>query len=119
MSSRTNDRVFPTLIDSEVNYLAFDIASVDYHIALYGRLQLMEQKPNVTACDAFIAHHQDYDPTIHEKIDNSQYGNYLTWPTYIRNAIDHPDSGRQYTPEDLHKSIQLLRKLCSPYRNTP
>lgn len=119
VSSRINDRVFPTLIDSEVNYLAFDIASVDYHIALYGRLQLMEQKPNVTACDAFIAHHQDYDPTIHEKIDNSQYGNYLTWPTYIRNAIDHPDSGRQYTPEDLHKSIQLLRTLCSPYRNTP
>lgn len=117
--SRTNDRVLPTLTASEVNYLAFDIASVDYHIALYGRLQLMEQKHRIAACDTFIAQHQDYDPTIHEKIDNSQYGNYLTLPTYIRNAIDHPDSGRQYTPEDLHKSIQLLRKLCYPHRNTP
>lgn len=117
--SRTNDRVLPTLTASEINYLAFGIASVDYHIALYGRLQLMEQKHSISACDTFIAHHQAYDPTIHEKIDNSQYGNYKTWPTYIRNTIDHPDSGRQYMPEDLHKSIQLLRELCYPHRNTP
>lgn len=117
--SRTNDRVLPTLTASEINYLAFGIASVDYHIALYGRVQLMEQQHSIFACDTFISHHQDYDPTTHEKIDNSQYGNYKTWPTYIRNAIDHPDSGRQYTPEDLHKSIQLLRKLCYPHRNTP
>ena len=117
--SYTNDRVLPTLIASEVNYLAFDIVSVDYHIALYGRLQLMAQKDRIGACDSFIAQHQDYDSTIHEKIDNSQYGNYTTWPTYIRNAIDHPDSGRHYTPEELRKSIQLLRKLCYPYRNNP
>jgi len=116
--SRTNDRVLPTLMASEINYLAFGIATVDYHIALYGRVQLMEQKQSISACDTFIAHHQDYDQAIHEKIDNSQYGNYKTWPTYIRNAIDHPDSGRQYMMEDLHKSIQLLRKLCYPHRNT-
>ena len=116
--SRTNDRVLPTLTASEINYLAFGIASIDYHTALYGRLQLMAQKHRIAECDAFIAQHQDYVPTIHEKIDTSQYGNYTTWPTYIRNAIDHPDSGRQYTPDDLHKSIKLLRKLCYPYRNT-
>lgn len=117
--SRTHDRVLPTLTASEINYLAFGIASVDYHIALYGRLQLMEQKHSITKCDDFIAQHQEYDPTIHQKIDNSQYGNFKTLPTYIRNAIDHPDSGRIYTPEDLNKSIQLLRKLCSPHGNTP
>lgn len=117
--SRTNDCVLPTLTASEINYLAFGIASVDYHIALYGRVQLMEQKHSISACDTFIAQHPNYTPAIHEKIDNSQYGNYQTWPTYIRNAIDHPDSGRQYMPEDLHKSIQLLRKLCYPHRNTP
>lgn len=117
--SRTEDRVLPTLTASEVNYLAFGIASVDYHIALYGRVQLMEQKHRITECDSFIAQNQDYDSTIHEKIDNSQYGNYITLPTYIRNAIDHPDSGRRYTSEDLHISIQLLRKMCYPYRNTP
>jgi len=117
--SCTDEQVLPTLTASEINYLAFGIASIDYHIALYGRIQLMEQIHSISACDTFIAQQQDYDPIIHEKIDNSQYGNYQTWPTYIRNAIDHPDSGRQYTPEDLHKSIQLLRKLCFPHRNTP
>ena len=117
--SRTNDRVLPTLTASEINYLAFGIASVDYHIALYGRLQLMTQKHRIAECDAYIAGHADYDPAIHAKFDNSPYGNYSTLPTYIRNAIDHPDSGRQCTPEDLHKSIELLRKLCYPYKNAP
>lgn len=117
--TRTNERVLPTLTASEINYLAFGIASVDYHIALYGRLQLMEQKHRIMECDTFIAQHQDYDPAIHQKIDNSQYGNYLTLPTYIRNAIDHPDSGRQYAPVDLFRSIELLRKMCYPYRNIP
>lgn len=68
--SRTTDRILPTLTASEINYLAFGVASVDYHIALYGRLQLMEQKDRIAACDAFIAQHPDYNPTIHEKIDN-------------------------------------------------
>lgn len=117
--TRTSDRVLPTLTASEINYLAFGIPSVDYHIALYGRLQLMEQKHRIAECDSFIAQHQDYDPALHEKIDHSQYGNYTTLPTYIRNAIDHPDSGRYYTSEDFHRSIQLLRKLCYPHRNTP
>jgi len=117
--SHTNDRVLPTFTASEINYLAFGIMSVDYHIALYGRLQLMTQKSRIIDCDGFISNSSDYDSTIHEKIDNTQYGNYSTLPTYIRNAIDHPDSGRQYTSEELHKSIELLRKLCYPYRNSP
>ena len=106
----------PILTASEVNYLAFDIASVDYHIALYGRLQLLSQKHRIAECDTFIAQQQDYDPAIHEKIDTSSYGNYTTLPTYIRNAIDHPDSNRRYTLEDLNNSICLLRKLCASYR---
>lgn len=116
--SCTEERVLPTLVASEVNYLAFGIESIDYHIALYGRLQLMENKHSVAACDNFIAQHHDYDSNIHGKTDTSQYGNFKTWPTYIRNTIDHPDSNRHYTPEEFHKSIQLLRKMCYPYRNT-
>lgn len=117
--SRTDERVLPTLTASEINYLAFGIASVDYHIALYGRLQLMAQKHRIIDCDAFIVQQPDYDRAKHERIDNSAYGNFSTWPTYIRNAIDHPDSGRQFTLEELQKSIELLRKLCYPYRNIP
>lgn len=117
--TKTNDCVLPTLTSAEINYLAFGIPSIDYHIALYGRLQLMTQMHRIADCDRYIVQHQDYNATLHEKIDNTQYGNYTTLPTYIRNAIDHPDSGRQYTQTELMNSIVLLRKLCHPYRNVP
>ena len=38
--------------------------------------------------------------------------NYQTLPTYIRNAIDHPDSGNTFTDEELNISIELLVELC-------
>lgn len=31
---------------------------------------------------------------------------------YIRNAIDHPDSGNIYTKEELRTSIEFLIELC-------
>lgn len=37
---------------------------------------------------------------------------YQTLPTFIRNSIDHPDSGYSYTENELRKSIELLIKLC-------
>lgn len=44
----------------------------------------------------------------------SQYGNtqYETLCTYIRNAIDHPDSDNTYTKEELRTSIEFLIELC-------
>ena len=70
--------------------------------------------------DAYIENQTAYyDPTIHEKIDNTRYGNFKTWPTYIRNAIDHPDSMRTYSETEFAKSIELLRLLCKNYTATP
>lgn len=53
---------------SEINYLAFGIASIDYHIALYGRLQSVTQKHRIVECDAFISQHPNYNATLHEKL---------------------------------------------------
>lgn len=116
----TADRVLPTLSASEVNYLAFDIKSVDYHIALYSDLQVKTGLSRIPDIDAYIANQTAYyDPAIHEKIDNTRYGNFKTWPTYIRNAIDHPDSLRTYSEDDFTRSIELLRALCKNYTATP
>ncbi len=117
-SKRADECVLPSLTASEINYLAFGIKSIDYHIALYGDLQTQTGKSNIRDMDNYIATQAEYDATLHQKIDTT-YGSYQTLPTYIRNAIDHPDSGRSYTDEELSISITLLRDLCKRHRFAP
>ena len=102
----------PVITSAEINYLAFNLPSIDYHIQLYGYLQSKTQKHRISECDSFIATQPQYDPVKHEKIDFYNGQSFQTLPTYIRNAIDHPDSGRQYTEEELEESIRLLIELC-------
>lgn len=118
-ADKIHDRVLPTIMAAEVNYLAFDIKSIDYHIALYGDLQSQTGKTRIVDMDSYIETQPEYNNLVHEKDDNTSYGHYKTLPTYIRNTIDHPDSGRVYTEEDLEKSIVLLRAICKRLRNIP
>ena len=111
--------VLQTLNAAEINYLAFGILSVDYHIALYGYLQSKYGLDSIRACDTYIERKSPiYQRALHEKIDNYVNSNgkttvYKTLPTYIRNYIDHPDGNRQpYTESELEESIKLLIELC-------
>lgn len=108
----TAPSVLPTITSAETNYLAFNIVSIDYHIQLYGYLQAKTQKHKIKECDNYIKNHPSYDSNKYGKM--SQYGNtqYETLCTYIRNAIDHPDSGNTYTKEELRTSIEFLIELC-------
>ncbi|MBE5858238.1 MAG: ATP-binding protein [Lachnospiraceae bacterium] len=105
--------VLPTITNAETNYLAFDIIMIDYHIQLYGYLQTLIQKEKIIECDKFIEEHHLYNPAKHERLYEYKKKNYKTICTYIRNAIDHPDSGKEYTDEDLRISTELLRAICS------
>lgn len=109
----TAPNVLPTITSAETNYLAFGVASTDYHIELYGYLQAKSGNHRIDDCDRYITQQPQYDRTKHERIDNSyQNHSYKTLPTYIRNAIDHPDNPRPYSEEDLETSIKLLMDLC-------
>lgn len=108
----TAPNVLPYVTAAETNYLAFGVSSVDYHIELYGYLQSKTGKHGIEECDIYISQQSQYDTRIHEKIDSYNRHNYQTLPTYIRNAIDHPDSGRTYTEYELKTSIELLIELC-------
>lgn len=111
----TAPNILTCITAAETNYIAFNIASVDYHIELYACLQAKSGKYNIAECDQYIASQiQFYDATKHEKIDHQchRHKQYQTLPTYIRNAIDHPDSGKKYTEEELKRSIELLIDLC-------
>ena len=103
--------VLPNITAAETNYLAFNIASIDYHIELYGYLQSKEGKHKIKDCDDFIRTHKLFDSSKYEKISAYKTSQYFTLPTYIRNAIDHPDSGNTYTNDELRKSIEFLIEI--------
>lgn len=105
--------VLPSITDAEVNYNAFGVSTTDYHIQLYGCLHnKINPDASIMECDRYIRQSPDYNAAIHDKSYIYNNRTYQTLPTYIRNAIDHPDSGHRYTEEELKTSIELLIKLC-------
>ena len=121
-----NGTIEPTRVDApsklsvitaaETNYLAFGICSVDYHIELFAALQQRRGSVDLKAVDQQILSSPVYDPTKHSKpfvcVDAKGVKHEdKTLPVYIRNGIDHPESGRTYTVEELRISIELLRDL--------
>ncbi len=112
---------FITKTSAEVNYVAFDISSVDYHQMLYAHLQDSTNKNSKKECDEYIEKSCHYNKTEHEKLSSHNKTNYKTLPTYVRNAIGHPyekdKSGnrrgkkKEYNEDDLRTSIELMRKI--------
>ena len=118
------DRVLPRVSTAEINYLAFHLPSIEYHVELYGYLQIKEGSAagrdlNVMETDTFIKNHALYDPSLHHKQyvftdHNGHTRTYETLCTYIRNCIDHPNPSIHPEPseEEMRCSIELLRELC-------
>ena len=106
-------QILPIITAAETNYIAFKIASSDYHILLYGYLQ---EKTGCTSsikdCDNYIIQQPEYDSNKHEKTYTYKNRTYKSLPTYIRNAIDHPDNQHNFSEDELIISIELLQKLC-------
>ena len=114
----TAPTILPTITSAELNYLAFGVLSVDYHIELYGHLQNKTGNYTVKSCDDYIiAQTAFFNTALRTKKSSftnqrGQTTNYQTLPTYIRNLINHPDPTRNYTQEELKSSIELLIALC-------
>ena len=104
--------VLPSITLAETNYDTFNIVSTDYHIQLYGYLQtLTNNTQSVKSCDDYIREYiirNNKDQGTYLKHDSHNNTQYQTLSTYIRNAIDHPDNGKQFTNEELKTSIELL-----------
>lgn len=95
-----------------VMYSVFNVPTIELHIELYGYIQKKTGKERIAACDSYLAEHSSYNLAIHSKPDKHGKTRYKTLPTYIRNAIDHPDSKRKYTGEEFRRSIDLLIEIC-------
>ncbi|MBQ6515588.1 AAA family ATPase [bacterium] len=111
--------VLPVLTYAETNYLAFNVYSVDFHIALYGYLQTLINKCYISDCDNYILNNSLYNPSTHGKPSFHGKTQYNTLCTYIRNAIDHPDSGNTYTEQELETSTKLLIEICKSLKSNP
>lgn len=116
ISSRkiTKPIVLPTIIASEVNYAAFEIPTIDYHIALYGAIQAKYNMQSISDCDNFIESCLPfYDKLRHEVITTNPINGkqYKTLPTKVRNSIDHPDTAVAFTTEEMEESIKLMRNI--------
>lgn len=103
---------------SEIQYLVFDIPSIEYHNQLYGKL--------LGFCEGKQANVESYlkdlYKTNHSVILNpynySRNDIIETLPTYIRNASSHTENTeRIYNENDLIKSIRFLRfAICNAER---
>ena len=99
---------------AEVNYMAFGIASTDYHQQLYAAVQGLTGSEKVSVCDKYI------DKYIEEHVsDKDKYRcesehketKYKTLCTLVRNQIDHPDGNNQNLNDQLALSIELMREI--------
>lgn len=103
---------------SEIQYLVFDIPSIEYHNQLYGKL--------LGFCEGKQANVENYlkdlYKTNHSVILNpynySRNDIIETLPTYIRNASSHTENTeRIYNENDLIESIRFLRfAICNAER---
>ena len=101
---------------SAVNYEVFEIYSTDYHNELYAKLHAKFQEENED--DLTLKHIKTFDEGFfhlqHKLKKNKnwmQTKNGATLPTYIRNCINHADSGFKYSEDELIESTEFMRDL--------
>lgn len=111
--------ILPSMTSAEINFLAFDIVSTDFHVLLYSTLQNVNNLNTIMDVDNYIVNSGHYDTSKHNKpyicnLPNGSIRTYRSLPTYIRNSIDHPDNSHSFADEELRESVNLLIKLVSP-----
>lgn len=110
-------RILPSISYAEIKYLVFGVPSTDYHNELYGHLmENIFKVDSIKECNKLIRSELKKYPNkseLEKHVKVKEKGVTEMLPTYIRNAIHHSENKtRNYTPEDLRKSIGLLEELC-------
>lgn len=98
--------VLPYVSANEVNYIAFKLATEEYHNELFGFIEaesLLEQFKQGKATLSYIKQLRDGNTRVEQKI--------LT--EFIRHQIHHPEntSNTRFTNEQLSESINLMRNF--------
>ena len=107
----------PTI--GEINYIAFEVNSVEFHNELYGFVQakaIDEDEKNYYEKDFekwLVDKDVAQDKNYHRLLKNGDIQQeQKTLPTFIRNIIHHPENlNNSYTVEELKESTKLLLNI--------
>jgi len=113
--------VLPMPTISETNFVAFNLASMEYFIELYNHYGELNKVSSVTAIDRFLA--ADGTPTILWERDDAPNQN-LTMISCVRNKFHHPtnalnDSRIDMTYEAILGYIETLRTKIAASTTAP
>lgn len=126
--AKLKDRVLPYMSANEINFVAFGLATEEYHNELYNELEtafwddpsndFKTLKHNGTYdkddCRQIVFDNELFSKIIEQQIDCPFKGqqNKVTKHTYIRNKIHHSnENGGHPSPEELKESILFMRRL--------
>jgi predicted ATPase len=118
ISNLNSDGFFPwSPTWGEINYLAYNLETVEFHNELYGRLQEVSENWQLGQIDNYLASigvqkskswTQEKNGLVHNTYD-------VTLMTFIRNKIHHPENVTMqefdYTHEELKESIETMIKI--------
>lgn len=99
----------------EINYFAYNLATIEFHNELYGYLQDKNAIYKQEELDNYFSSLsiEKNKKWIRVTKDGSLQEETVTLPTYIRNVIHHPENtnNTQYSYEELQSSIGLMLNL--------
>ncbi|MCI6215618.1 MAG: AAA family ATPase [Mollicutes bacterium] len=108
------DLRLPTPTFAELDYVVFNIASLEYHDQLWNTFGDLSGTERILGIDKTIRKLPSYSKEKYGKIWLSSNGHsvttYKTLPAYIRNYFHHPKEGKEPTEEEIIKSIEFLRE---------
>ena len=109
--------VLPYISSNEINYLAFNLATSEYHDELYGHIQETQQKYS----EADMHAHLNSKGQINTKKWNREISGIaqgekdVPLQIFIRNKVHHPENtimqSVSYSPEELKQSIDEMIKI--------
>lgn len=99
----------------EVNFIAYDMATVEYHNELYGWLQENHDLTDEKSTEAFLVAKSVHKTKswIRERGGKEQAPYDITLCTYVRNSIHHPENRHNpgFTEQELLESTTTLRSV--------
>lgn len=103
----------------EINYIAFGMASIEFHNELYAYLQIISGQKSITKFEDWLKESEQF-------VANKMYNSSQDWqcgkktlPTYIRSLIDHPENAPlndNYTIIEMKDSIEMLIKSIKKHK---
>jgi predicted ATP-dependent endonuclease of OLD family len=99
----------------EINFLAYNLPTIEFHNELYGYLQEINAASSETAIETYFISKNMIKTKQWIRLQNGKVGNpyAVTIMTYIRNTIHHPDNTNNlpYTETELVASIRAMSNI--------